>query len=191
MQNSTGPVMQPGWQQPAEPPVSDSARWLYRVQRFSLVRTHISLFAVGSVLLFSVNLLSASSSIWADNWVSSWALLVIIHAIVAGIATLAIQLLAEDDDIRPASEVSWASVATWVSSVRNPTSAPNPEPPAPSGNTDPWHTPTPEPELNASDRVSWKAASDAAWLAQPANDDETPESESDAGEKPSDTQPSS
>lgn len=168
--------------------MSDSARWLSRAQRFSLVRAHISLFAVGSVLLFSVNLLSASSSIWADNWVSSWALLVIIHAIVAGIATLAIQLLSEDDDIRPASEVSWASVATWVSSVRTPAAIPKAD--LPEKTVDPWHAASPEaepePALNDDDRVSWKAASDAAWLAQPANGEEEPES--DAREKSTDNQ---
>lgn len=167
MQASTEPVIQPEWRRNPEPePSSDVTRWLHQAQRFSLVRTHISVFAVGSVALLCINLLAGSPQVWASTWISAWALLIIIHAVVAVIATLAIQLLAEDEAVRPASEVSWEPAATWSAPLPEPS---EPEAPSPARPTDPWQAQPPPP--SDEERVSWKAASDAAWLNRPAEPD--------------------
>lgn len=165
MHASSEPVIQPEWQTDPEPnQPSETIRWLYQAQRFSLVRLHISVFAVGSVALLCINLLAGSSRVWASTWIGAWAMLVIMHGVVAVIATLAIQLLADDEDLRPASEVIWEPATTW--------SAPPPVPPSPPPSEptvtltpDPWNTK--QPAAKDEERVSWKAASDAAWLNHP------------------------
>lgn len=161
MNSPTEPIMQPEWVVGSHPPVPGENRWLYRAQRFSFVRLHVSIFAIGSVALLALNLLARSESIWADTWISAWGVLVLIHAVVASIATLAIQLLAEDEEIRPADEVQWSPATTWV--------APEPVRPAPPDN--PWQDVTaPDDEEEPEERVSWKTAADAAWLTRPEPD---------------------
>lgn len=182
--------MQPEWRQDPDPvPESglptDMTRWLYHARRFSLVRAHISVFAVGSVLLLSVNLLAGSSRVWASTWISAWALLIIMHAIVAGIATLAIQLMADDDEIRPASEVSWEPATTWTAPP--PVAGPEPAEPQPAAKPDSARWPEPVPPVKDEERVSWKAASDAAWLTRPTGpdpDELTPRENASSPEKP-------
>lgn len=174
MDPSTEPVMQPEWlpePRPKEP--SYSARdYLDQVQQLSLVRTHISVFALGSVFLLVLNLLAGSASIWATTWIAAWVLIVVMHGIAAGIAGLVLQLLAEDDDIRPASEVRWSPAETWspppAESVES-WDAPPTQPTAPSATplSDQWKAPPPPPKDD--ERVSWKTASQVAWLAQTAD----------------------
>lgn len=150
------------------------------------LRGHISLFALGSVVLLAANLLRGSGGIWADTAIGAWAVLVVAHGIVMIIARLMQELLAdeENEDIRPASEMHWNTPSTWTlpprirdrrhapeASAASPTldaeasaaaaaardRKPKPEQPTPA------EPPAPEPD--AADRVSWKAATDAAWLA--------------------------
>ena len=165
MHASSEPVIQPEWQAEPEPEQpSDLMRWLYQAQRFSLVRLHISVFALGSVALLCINLLAGSAGIWASTWIGAWAMLVVMHSVIAVIATLAIQLLADDEDVRPASEVSWEPAATWSAPPPAPLSPPPSEPAEPTA-SNPWHVTPPPPKEE--ERVSWKAASDVAWLNRP------------------------
>jgi hypothetical protein len=169
MHSPTDPIVQPEWVAGARPPVAEENRWLYQAQRFSLVRLHVSVFAIGSVVLLALNLLARSATIWADTWIAAWGVLVLIHAVVASIATLVIQLLAEDADVRPATEVQWSPAATWIA----------PEPARPAPPDDPWKDVTaPDDAEEPEDRVSWKTAADAAWMTRaepdaPSQDDET------------------
>lgn len=173
MQLPTEPVPRQDWTtQPEEPP-DNATRWLSLVQRFSYVRAHISIFAAGSVFLLTLNLLANPARVQVDRWIIAWALIVVIHAIVAGIAALALQLMA-DDDIRPASEVRWEGIRSWA--LRNPATdwpaAPEPLPADPE--PDAWpeaQTPPPAEE----ERVSWQAASDAAWLADAGREQASPD----------------
>lgn len=174
MDPSTKPVMQPEWLPESRPkqPSYSATDYLDQAQQLSLVRTHISVFALGSVFLLVVNLLVGSASIWATTWIGAWALIVVMHGIVAGIARLVLQLLAEDDDIRPASEVRWSPAETWspppagsVETWNPPPTQPTAPPAAPL--PDQWKAPPPPPRVD--DRVSWKTASQVAWLARPAD----------------------
>lgn len=176
MHPSSEPVVQPEWQARVDDPRSDTTRWLHRVQRFSFVRVHISVFAVGSVLLLTINLLAGSAHIWADRWITAWGLVIIIHATLAGIASLALQLMAEDD-IRPASEVSWDPTHAWTEPEPAPAWPDAPPAPVTQPNPDPWQAPPPPPRDE--ERVSWQAASDAAWLASSDAPDTTGEPDSD------------
>ena len=173
MHSPPGQQPLPGWSRwPSRSP-DDTNPWLYHAQRFSYVRAHISAFAAGSVILLALNLLVRSPDIWADTWITAWGLLVIMHGVIATMATLATQLMAEDD-VRPASEVSWRPVSpdvTWVAPLE-----PKPEPVSPESPEDTWQAPpSPEPEgidtAAEEERVSWQAASDAAWLNRPATDE--------------------
>ncbi|HEV2074307.1 MAG TPA: hypothetical protein VGR29_11775 [Thermomicrobiales bacterium] len=192
MDSSTEPVMQPEWLQESPPqrPSYDPRDVLYRTQRFSLVRAHISAFAFGSVLLLVVNLLIGSGSIWAATLIGAWALIVVMHAIIAGIASLILQLLAEDDDIRPASEVRWRPAKTWAATeppaepASSWSSPPAPET-APTADPlpDQWTAPPPPPK--DTERVSWQTAAQAAWLARPVpTRAEDPSRQPDGGTKP-------
>ncbi|HWV22734.1 MAG TPA: hypothetical protein VNZ58_00960 [Thermomicrobiales bacterium] len=177
MHTQEEPVIQPEWQIRPETPPSEVNRWLSRVQRFAFVRAHISIFAVGSVALLALNLLANPSHVRVDRWIAAWALIVVIHGLIAGMASLALQLLA-DDDIRPASEVRWESFRSWA--LRTP--APEWPDPPPAPTTEPENDSWPEPQAPPppdDDRVSWQAASDAAWLATPDRDDkDTPAGDS-------------
>lgn len=176
MQPPSGPATNPEWATTPTPPPDEINPWLEHARQFSYVRAHISAFAIGSVLLLTLNLLVQSPEIWADTWITAWGMIVVMHGVVASIATLATQLMAEDD-VRPASEVDWRPVdsgATWQ--------APKPEPPAapPETPADAWQAaatqPGPANTTETEERVSWQAAADAAWLNRPAEaSDDAPE----------------
>jgi hypothetical protein len=106
------------------------------------------------------------------NVIGAWALIGVMHAIIAGIASLILQLLAEDDDIRPASEVRWSRRR------RGPRLSHQPSRRVPG-----VHRPLQRPQATADplpingrrplppkghERVSWQTAAQAAWLARPA-----------------------
>lgn len=170
------------------------------------LRAHISLFAIGSVILLLANLLQGSGGVWADTAIGAWGVLLLAHGILLIIARLLTELLADDnEEIRPASEVHWstpATTSTWSLPRRGtePDRAPTaptavPPPPATPG-MDPAEAaaaaaarertrgkrgvsdvpPAAEPASTTpddpgrdhnkdNDRVSWQAATDAAWLA--------------------------
>lgn len=160
--------------------------WLEHLSRGMWLRGHISAFAIGSVVLLAANLIRGSGGIWADTAIGAWAVLVVAHGILLIIARLLQELLAdeEDEDIRPASEVHWNTPSTWTLPPRIRDRRHAPEAPAPATPTldaeasaaaaaardrkpapeQAANTEAPAPEPDSSDRVSWKAATDAAWL---------------------------
>lgn len=177
MQSSSGPAANQEWAATPTPTPDEINPWLDHARQFSYVRAHISAFAAGSVVLLGLNLLMQSPDIWADSWITAWGLIVVMHVVIASIATLTVQLMAEDDDIRPASEVNWRPVnpaATWQ--------APKPEPPAePEAPVDAWQAasaPKEPASTEEGERVSWQAAADAAWLNRSGGVDD----DSDTGE---------
>lgn len=196
MHTSSEPVVSPEWQQPQQKKASEENSWLRQARRFSLVQTHIGLFAGGSVVLLTVNLLVASPNIWADTWIARWGLLLIMHAVVAGIASLVLQLI-EDDDIRPASEVRWDPLTTWKAPTSDTPNTPDapPETSAPvlsqwRASTMPYKPAGPQPAAPKNhEKVSWQAATDAAWLARPSGasqDEARSKSASSSGDAPTD-----
>lgn len=195
MEPSTEPVMQPEWvpESRTQQPSYDARNYLDQAQRFSLVRAHISVFALGSVLLLVVNLLIGSGSVWAGTWIGAWGLIVVMHAVIAGIAGLILQLLADDDDIRPASEVHWSPAETWSTRPVEPvdtwstpsTSSPPPptEEPIAASLAHQWKEPPPPPKDD--ERVSWETAAQVAWLARPTEPGRDDPDPPDAGATPS------
>lgn len=156
------------------------------------LRGHISVFAIGSVILLAVNLLRGSGGVWADTAIGAWAVLVVAHGILLIIARLLQELLSDEDDagIRPASEVHWNTPSTWTlphrirersngtaSEMPTPVTTPTLDPEASAAAAaardrgrkqappKPAPEPAPEPEVESSERVPWQAATDAAWLA--------------------------
>jgi hypothetical protein len=181
------------------PDASPADIWLDHLSRISYIRGHISVFAVGSVVLLAVNLLSGSGGVWADTAIVAWAVLVVVHGIIAVIARLLQELLADDDEgeqkVRPASEMRWSSPSTWAIQSRSreaseaPASAPEAAP-SPSAAAAPE---TPVAKSADTERVSWKAATDAAWLAprdtgtsdtKPDGQDEAAGKDTDKADKP-------
>lgn len=171
------------------PDTSSSARaWLDHLGRFTYIRAHISTFAVGSVLLLALDLLSQGGGVWADTLIGAWAILLVVHGLIAVIARLLKELLDDDAEagLRPASEMRWGSPSTWSRSSRQqrtpvppPWPPTTPQPPRQSGSSPPPDTT----KLTEDERVPWQAAVDTAWLAprEPANgtDEETTSKKSD------------
>lgn len=160
--------------------------WLDHLGRGSWLRAHISTFAIGSVILLSLNLLRGSGGVWADTAIGAWATLIVAHGIAMVIARLLQELLADDGDeaIRPASEMRWHTPSTWTLPPRARDGSPQPAAtPAPAPAEDPRMdaeaaaaaardrrrraeaADAPSPAPDPTERVSWKAATDAAWLA--------------------------
>lgn len=177
------------------------------------LRGHISVFALGCVVLLVINLIRGSGGIWADTAIGAWAILLVVHGLILVIARLLQELLAEEEEapIRPASEIRWDAPSTWTLPQRaSERKEPRPSRPAPVPATpvlDPQESaaaaaardrkprpaqPTPPetaaPETDDAERVSWQAATDAAWLAprepgrppaRPEKPDEKPDDEDD------------
>lgn len=118
---------------------------------FRWIRAHVSMFAVGAVLIVCINLILSSSSLWSLTAIGIWAILLLVHLLVLAIARLSNQLIADEDDeeivllpvkdaviVAPSTEVtsSWTDVKAAQSTE---------EAPAQPGET-----------------VSWQIATDAA-----------------------------
>jgi hypothetical protein len=165
------------------------------------LRAHISTFAIGSVILLVINLLRGSGGIWADTAIGAWGILIVAHGIAMIIARLLQELLADggDEQIRPASEVRWNTPSTWTLPPRArdaapPSAAGTPSPTPPDvprmdaeaaaaaardrRRAEAAGTTAPPPPPDTGERVSWKAATDAAWLAS-GDEDEQPAKNSD------------
>ncbi len=113
MQGPQRPFESLDWYREAQGGRDDEHPWLTRLRSFSAVQAHVSLFALGSVLLLAMNLIRSPGDVRADTWIAIWGLIVIMHAVVTGIASLMMQLIAGDDELRPASEVRWDPMRTW------------------------------------------------------------------------------
>lgn len=82
----------------AAQPASTSSILLQSLGDFRWVRAHVSIFAVGAVLLVMVNLLIAGPRIWSLTAIGIWSMLLIVHLVVLAIARLSTQLMADDDE---------------------------------------------------------------------------------------------
>lgn len=142
--------------------------WLHHLSQVSYIRGHISVFAVGSVVLLAANLLLGSGGVWADTVILAWGVLVVAHGIIAVIARLLQELLADDEqEVRPASEMRWNAPSTWAIQPRSRENHAAPANAAPTASQPDASTPPETPVASPADteRVSWQAATDAAWLA--------------------------
>jgi hypothetical protein len=144
------------------------------------LRAHISLYAVGCVVLLGVDLLGGSGSVWADTAIGAWGMLIIAHGILMIIARLLQELLADDEGpaLRPASEMQWRSSSTWTlpprmqrastSTRTGATSTPFDATPVnsqPDASRDTPRDEPADPSPDSSERVSWQEATNAAWRA--------------------------
>lgn len=169
--------------------------WLDHLSRGMWLRGHISVFALGAVILLTINLIRGSGGIWADTAIGAWAVLLVAHGILMIIARLLQELLADDEgsDIRPASEMQWSTPSSWtlppgIRERKNGREAPASQTPTLNAEESaaaaaardrkkkqaPTQPPEPAaPDTDTSERVSWKAATDAAWLT-PRQDTKPP-----------------
>jgi hypothetical protein len=139
--------------------------WIDHLGRVSYIRGHISLFAAGSVILLAIDLLSGSGRVWADTAISLWAVLLVVHGILAVIARLLRELLSEDEPASPPiAEATWRLPGGW----ERPHGPEQPAPPAERPATPPAgqaNGAIPRPNAGT-ERVSWAEATRAAWLAR-------------------------
>lgn len=158
-------------QQTVTPPPSPGIRLedvLHQLGQFRWLRGHISTFAVGSVALLTFNLLLPVGTVWAATVIGVWLVLLVAHGILLVMARLSQELLKEDP---PPQLAQWRPVEPAV-----PKTPPAPEKASgwkqPSGEKTSGKQETSEPE-----RMSWKSATDAAWLTTKPDKDEGTESE--------------
>lgn len=137
----------------AAQPASTTQTLLASLGDFRWLRGHVSVYAVGVVLLVSANLLIGGSSIWSLTAVGIWSLLLFIHVVLLAIARLSIELLTDDDE----EEIVLLPVRDAV--IVDPTPAPDP--------TVTWAKVEPASASSAeaaepNETVSWQVATDAA-----------------------------
>lgn len=109
-------------------------RFLDWVRGIGFLSLHVSIYAVGIVSMFVVNLLRSPDDLWVDRSIPIWSLIVVIHAGVVGLVW-AIGLLNRDDDepIRVVSDAHWRHAETWPdggSAAPTQDGAPAPDAPA-------------------------------------------------------------
>lgn len=151
------------------------------------LRAHLSTFAIGTVVLLTINLLRGDGGVWADTAIGAWGVLILAHGILLLIARLLQELLANDEEqpIRPASEIQWTPQSPWtvvpqgkdspatggaasygprVPTTMDATEAAEAEAAA-RERASKWPRGKRKSSAEEPERVSWKAATDAAWLA--------------------------
>ena len=146
------------------------------------LRAHISVYAVGCVVLLGVDLLGGSGNVWADTAIGAWGMLIVAHGILMIIARLLQELLADDEgpELRPASEMQWRSPSTWTlpprmqrASTSASTRAGTPSTlfdatpvnSQPDASRETARDVPADPPRDDSERVSWQEATNAAWRA--------------------------
>lgn len=102
-------------------------RFLDWARGIGFLSLHVSVYALGIVTMFIVNLLHAPDDIWVDRAVPTWTLIVVIHAGVVGLLWAIGQLNRDDDEpIRIVSDATWRNAETWPNGGP---AAPSPEAP--------------------------------------------------------------
>lgn len=119
---------------------------------FRWVRAHLSVYAVGVVLLVCVNLLIGGTRLWSLTATGIWSIFLFVHLILLTIARLSNELFSDDDE-----EIVLLPVQEAV--IVDP--APSPDP------TETWSKVEPAAAANSSgaessETVSWQIATDAA-----------------------------
>lgn len=158
---------------------------------FGLLQVHISVYALGIVALYSVNLIRDPGESWAERWILAWTVLVLIHAVVVGLLWTLRQWNADEPDepllmARRQSGGAWAIQPAESANAQEATFRVNEtsQEPVEAEPWSDWSGEMPGPEIPASERASWSEAAAAAWLDRtgqltpPSDDsDETPKSE--------------
>lgn len=157
------------------------ARW---ASGFGLLHTHVSLFAVGTVVLLVINLIRTPEDVWAGRWIMAWTVLLLLHAVVIGFLWALKQWDSEAPDeallMTPSREREPPPVFSWgldgangqdaqdvdfrvTTATRRDVPTRSPDSNA-SSTWAGWNTIDQDEEPPASERASWKEASAAAWL---------------------------
>lgn len=114
------------------------ARLLDWARGIGFLTLHISIFALGIVTMFVVNLLRSPDRIWVDRAIPIWTLIVIIHAVVVGLLWAIGQLNREDDGpLLVVSDAQWRNAATWAGSAESSPPTIGPVPSTPHGVREP------------------------------------------------------
>jgi hypothetical protein len=151
-----------------EQPEKPFLAWL---QGFGLLQAHISLYALGIVALYSLNLVRDPSDSWAERWILAWTVLVLIHAVVVGLLWALKQWNADEPDepllmMRRPMGPAWAMPPAEQANAREASFRVN-EPgqdPVEAAPWSDWNGEMPGPEIPESERASWSEAAAAAWL---------------------------
>lgn len=134
-------------------PASTTQTFLSSLGDFRWLRGHVSVYAVGVVLLVSANLVIGGAQIWSLTAVGIWSMFLFIHAILLAIARLTNELLADDDG----EEIVLLPVRDAV--IVDPSPKPDPtvtwEHVQPAENTE-------DVKAEPAETVSWQVATDAA-----------------------------
>lgn len=96
------------------------ARILSWLKGVGFLTAHISVFAVGIVVLLVINLLRSPEDLWVDRAGAAWALLLVIHGVAIGLIW-AIELLLKDDDeaLQVVPSSGWQNTsAPWPQTAR-------------------------------------------------------------------------
>jgi hypothetical protein len=145
----------------------DRPSWTRWATGWGMLRTHLSIFAFGMVILYSLNLFFDANARWAGWWILAWIALIGIHAIAVTMLWM-LRQWNEDPPDEPlfvpvrSTTTTWTIPPdeTWVQEAEyrsNSTSAPG------ESTWNPWQTPEPPPEVPEGERASWSEASAAAW----------------------------
>jgi hypothetical protein len=150
---------------------------------FGMLHTHIGVFGVSIVLMLLVNLLRDPEDIWADKWIMAWTVLLLIHAVAAGILWAVQQWNSDapDEALQMSSPPEWEQAPTLAWGPPNPderdaqdvdfriangSTAPEATDVSPAGTPGwtGWNADGDTRETPPSERASWKEASAGAWL---------------------------
>jgi hypothetical protein len=129
---------------------SSSTSWLDTLGQFRWLRTHISTFCLGAVLLACANLLIGGSDLWSLTAIGIWIMLLLVHVILLAIARLARELVAEDEEEIVLLPIQDALIvepkpdpaATWTTSESTATKPHGSMPNGPAAETVPWSVAT-------------------------------------------------
>lgn len=149
-----------------------------------MLHTHASLFAVGIVLLFGINLIRTPDNVWAGRWIMAWTVLLLLHAVVIGFLWAMRQWNGDtpDEAVQMTTAREWERQATFswgsngseaqdvdfrVTTGSRPVSPPAVPEPARDSSWTGWNSADQEDDPPAPGQASWKEASAAAWLDRP------------------------
>jgi hypothetical protein len=144
--------------------------WQRWASGWGLLRSHLSVFAIGMVALYAANLFFEPGARWAGWLILAWVALIAIHGII--VAMLAALRLWNDE---PADEPLFVPVrnvpGSWnlpppQNGVQDADFRTTSDRDGGTGTWNAWQTPEPTPDIPESERASWSEASAAAWLTR-------------------------
>lgn len=152
--------------------------WTRWATGWGMLRSHLSVFAIGMVVLYALNLFLDPEARWAGWWIVAWCGLIGIHAIIVGM----LWALRQWND-EPADEPLFVPVRTVPGSWTLPPDDASVQeadfrtPGTQDGQStwNPWQTPEPTPDVPEGERASWSEAAGAAWLTRNRRTPQPPE----------------